>query len=382
MIGIDISQIVYETGVSRYTKELVRHLLRIDQENEYLLFAGVWRQKEKIEAFFDELHQQGLNFQSQVVLLPPKLADLVFNQWRVPVEWFTGRIDVFHASNWTTPKTSAKLVTTIHDLTPILFPETFPPNLIKSFQRNLQLIEKTAVAVLVDCETIKKDLLQHTEIPVGKIYPVYLAAGHQFQPVKDKVKIAKVKQKYGIVGDYILSVATQEPRKNIKRLIEAFSQLNLNDISLVLVGKYGWGEKTKLKINPPAGGEKLKIIETGFVDDQDLPVLYSGARVFVYPSLYEGFGLPVLEAMQCGCPVIISNRSATAEISGEAALLIDPTGTSTLTQAIKQILADKKLREEMVRKGIKRAGQFNWRKTALETLAIYRKVIDASGYPS
>jgi len=374
-ICIDISQIVYDTGVSRYTKELVRHLLKIDKKNDYLLFAGAWRQKDKIERYLSQLKKQELKFEEKVVLLPPKLADLVFNQLRIPVDYFIGPVNVFHASNWTTPKTKAKLVTTVHDLTPILYPETFPAVLISNFKRNLKLVGETADLILADCQATKKDLVKHSRLKSQSIKAVYLAAGKEFKQVKGKGKIELIKRKYGIKGQYILSVGTQEPRKNIKRLIEAFVGLNHGKISLVLVGKYGWGP-TSLKLRRVKGIKVPKIIPTGFVDDKDLAALYSGAEVFIYPSLYEGFGLPILEAMQSGCPVITSDCSSMAEIAGQAGLLINPENIEGMTRALERVLKDEEMRKEMTKKGLVQAGRFSWEKTAEETLTAYRKVVN------
>lgn len=349
--------------------------MKIDKKNDYLLFAGVFRQKEKIISFFKELENEGCKFSSKIVLLPPKLADLVFNKLRIPVDVFIGRADVFHASNWTTPATKAKLVTTVHDLTPILYPETFPKSIINNFKTNLKLIEKNADMVLTDSLTTRKDLIERSNVKANKIKTVYLAAGQNFKPETDEGEIEKVKGKYGIKGGYILSVGTLEPRKNIKKLIKAFLSLQLITCSLqlILVGKIGWGDK-KIKNKPclPAGRNgKLNIITTGFVPDNDLPALYSGALAFVYPSFYEGFGLPVLEAMACGCPVITSNRSSTAEIAGSAGLLVNPKENIEIANAIEKIAKGEKLRKKMKANGLRQAKEFSWEKTAKNTLAAY-----------
>ena len=348
---------------------MVRYLLKLDSKrNDYLLFAGVWRQREKIDQFLQTLKKDKLNFSQKIVWLPPRLANLVINDFRIPIEKFIGEVDVFHASNWTTPKTKAKLVTTVHDLTPILFPASFPKLVIKNFKKNLQLIEKTASMISVDSQATKGDLLKNTRISSEKVKVVYLAAEKHFRPLRNRKILDKVKAKYKISGDYILSVGTQEPRKNIKRLIEAFLALDSQfSTQLVLVGKYGWGEESRFLDNN-------SVICPGFVDDQDLPILYSGATVFVYPSLYEGFGLPILEAMQCNCPVITSNCSSMAEIAGQAALLIDPTNKQSLTLAIKKVLKDKTLRQDLRNKGRKQAEKFSWEKTAKDTLALYQKL--------
>lgn len=371
-IAIDISQSVYDTGVSRYTKELVRHLLRIDRDNEYLLFAGVWRQRKKIEEFLESLRKEKLEFESKVIFLPPRLADLVFNQLRISVDHLIGKCDIFHASNWTTPKTQAKLVTTVHDLTPILFPDSFPKNIIANFKNNLRLIEKNADLILTDCETTRKDLLARIRVRQDKVKTVYLASADHFNPVRDKQKIEKVKSKYKIFDDYILSVSTQEPRKNIKSLIKAFLNLKDNKHQLVLAGKYGWGEEVQFLTEK----KDLPVVAAGFVIDEDLPALYSGAKAFVYPSLYEGFGLPVLEAMQSGCPVITSNCSSLAEIAGNGALLIDPKNEESIEKGLKRVLEDSNLRRELSEKGLVQAGKFSWEKTARKTLTAYRKAFE------
>lgn len=387
-IAIDVSQVVYKTGVSRYTKELVRHLLKIDKKNEYLLFAGVWRQKKEVLDFFDSLAKEKLKFSQKVVFLPPKFAEIVFNGLGCWVDNFIGKVDVFHASNWTTPKTSAKLVTTVHDLAPILYPKSFPKKIIDNFAKNLFLIKKNADAVLVDSLSTRQDLLKQTGILADKIHLVYLSAGDKFKPVKDKSKIALVKKKHGIKSNYLLSVGTQEPRKNIKKLIKAFidnQRLNKKlterngdgySCQLVLVGKFGWGDKSLKSSSVLAIGKNknLKILELGFVADKDLPALYSGAKVFVYPSLYEGFGLPVLEAMACASPVITSNRSATAEIADGAGLLVNPQKTETINRAINKVLFDQSIRDSLIKKGLARARQFSWEKTAKETLKVYENI--------
>lgn len=368
-IAIDVSQIVYDTGVSRYTKELARHLFRIDKKNDYLLFAGVFRQKDKIQAYFEELRKEGLDFEERVVLLPPKIADLVFNRLRFPIDIFIDKVDVFHASNWTTPRTKARLVTTVHDLTPILYPETFPHGLLVNFQNNLKLVEANADLVLADCETTRGDLLKRTAINSEKIKTIYLAASEKFKPVKDRYQLSRIAKKYGIRGDYILSVGTQEPRKNIKRLVEAFLQLDNRAEQLVLVGKYGWKEEiSHLK------SQVSDLVVTGFVEEEDLPTLYSAAKVFVYPSLYEGFGIPVLEAMQCSCPVVTSNSSSTAEIASGAALLVNPESIEELKDAMENVLDDKKLQKELTQKGLLQAKKFSWEKTAKQTLAAYKEI--------
>lgn len=366
IIGIDISQIVYNTGVSRYTKELFRNLLRIDKKNQYKLFAGVFRQKLEVEKYIEELRDENLQFTSYIKLFPPNLASKIWNNIHAfPIENFIGKIDVLHTSDFTNPPTKAKKITTIHDLTPLIFPQYHLPHIVNNFKINFKLIEKECDFILAVSNQTKTDIQKFTQIPEEKIQVIYEAVDSQFKPTNDQDKIIEVKKRYGITRDYILSVGTKEPRKNIDKLIKAFFQLNL-DIQLVLVGKSGWLNSLNSK--------NKNIIETGFIEDEDLPILYSSASVFTYPSLYEGFGLPVLEAMSCGAPVIISNNSSLPEVVGKAGILINPNSTQEIKEALEKVLTNKKLQKELSQKSQVQAQKFNWQKTAKETLEIYNSI--------
>lgn len=344
-IGIDISQIVYQTGVSRYTVELVENLLKIDQENQYVLWAGSLRQRSLIKAFAAKLPRK-----VKLVLTPlsPKLADWAFNRLDLPLG--LENIDVFHASNWTIPRMNCPVVTTIHDLTFLKFPDEHLPYYVAAHKSHLERAKAKAAAVIAVSQATKRDLIDQGFL-TDKVQVIYEAASAMFKPIKTKRQ------------PFILSVGTQEPRKNIQRLIEAWRPLKRR-YELVITGKFGWGERTK-----PIKGVRL----LGFVSDEELVKLYCQTQVFVYPSLYEGFGLPVLEAMACGCPVVTSGVSSLPEIGGEAAVYVEPTSVTSITQGIKIALEQSaKLR----RLGLEQAKQFSWEKTARETLKIYRQVYE------
>jgi len=353
-IGIDISQIVYQTGVSRYTSELVKHLLKIDQENQYVLYAGSLRQRSIIQAFAAQLPRKT---KLVLTLLSPKLADFAWNRLNLlpPPE-----TDVFHASNWALPKTKAKLVTTIHDLTFLKYPPTHTPYSVAVHTRHLNQAKKYADKIIAVSESTKKDLIDYG-IPAEKISIIYEAADSIFKPVDSH----QAKTKYSLTKDYFLSVGTLEPRKNLKRLIEAFSKLPARTVpagtQLVIVGPVGWGESLSKTNN---------VRFLGFVPDEDLAGLYSGAQAFVYPSLYEGFGLPVLEALSCGCPVITSNLSGLPEVGGEAAIYVNPHNVAEITQAMAAI---RKL--NLTKKSLAQAKKFSCDKTAKETLKVYQEVM-------
>ena len=260
-----------------------------------------------------------------------------------------GDIDIFHASNWTIPNLDCPLVTTIHDLTFLKYPREHLPYYIAAHKRHLNRAKKRAAAIISVSQATKRDLIDQG-LPTDKIQVIYEAAGSQFKPISVKRR------------PFILSVGTLEPRKNIRRLIQAYQQLKLPNLELLIVGKFGWGEPDR-----PIPGVKL----LGFVPDEELATLYSQAQVFVYPSLYEGFGLPVVEALSCGCPVVTSNVSSLPEVGGQAAVYVDPLSVTSISQGI--ITAIKQSRS-LSKLGLIQAKQFSWAKTASETLKIYEKV--------
>jgi glycosyltransferase involved in cell wall biosynthesis len=207
------------------------------------------------------------------------------------------------------------------------------------------------------------------------------AASARFAPCTDPVELWRVRTKYGIQGDYILSVGTLQPRKNLPRLIEAFIEARKRpgfDCRLVLVGKKGWGPD-EAKALPAGVLQRKDVIFTGYVEDEDLPALYSGSMAFAYPSLYEGFGLPVLEAMACGTPVLTSQVSSLPEVCGDAAVYVHPLRTEEICRALLALGSDKDLRKALQARGLLRAQKFSWRESARKTLAVYESVAGRSG---
>ena len=369
-IAIDISQIVYGTGVSNYTANLVRHLLKIDKRNQYILFGTSLRQRHKLDEFKKSLGiYENVTFKFR--FLPPTLFELLTNRLRIlSAEKLVGQeVDVFHSSDWTQPKVKSKntkKVTTIHDMTVYLFPSSFDPKIIKIQRQRLAKVKEEVDLVIADSRSTKEDVVKFLEIPDEKVRVVYLAASDEFRPADDE-KVKDVLRKYKIKKPYILSVATQEPRKNIQKLIDSFEKIKEEhpDFSLVLVGKQGWGQG----FHSTEG-----VIWTGYIPKEDLVSVYSGCRVFVYPSLYEGFGLPILEAMACGVPVVTSNNSSMAEIAKDVAVLVDPRSETQLERAIKMVInLSLEDYQKMVRASLNCSRKFTWTKTAKETLKIYRE---------
>lgn len=370
-IAIDISQIVYGTGVSTYTENLVKALLKIDHKNNYLLFGTSFRHYSKLRKLEQEL-QNFKNVDFKLFRFPISFFEIIFNRIRLlPINILIGKFDVLHSSDWIEPKVSSKTikVTTIHDMIPYLFPATLPKRVLNNQLRKFNLVKKESKIIISPSKTTKEDTVKFLEIPQEKIRVIPEAVSQNFKPQPQEI-IDDVLDKYKIKKPYILSVSTQEPRKNIAKLIDAFEAISKDreDITLVLTGKKGWGRA--LEIVPNA-------TETGYVNQEELTSLYAGCKVFVYLSLYEGFGLPILEAMACGAPTVASNNSAMAEIAEDAAILINPRNEIQIKKAIELVMGlDTDSYQKMVRASLTRARQFTWTRTARETLKVYKEAIE------
>jgi len=369
-IAIDVSQVVYGTGVSNYIKNLVENLLKIDQENQYILFGSSLRSYSKLQEFADSLRNYQ-NVEFKFVHFPPTVLEPMMNTIKLfPIEKFTGEVDIFHSSDWTQPKVKSpvtKKITTVHDMVPFLFPSSTHKKILSTFKRKMEIVKKEVDMILADSQSTKDDVIKFLQIDPNKIKVIYLAPAEIFQPQDDQ-KINSVLEKYKIKKPYILSVATQEPRKNIQKLLDVFETIvkEKPEYHLVLTGKYGWG---------PGFHSPENVIWTGYVADEDLVSLYSACRVFVYPSLYEGFGLPVLEAMACGAPVVTSNNSSLVEIAKDAAILVDPRSSGQIKGAIEMVLGlNMENYQRMARASMDRAKRFTWQKTARDTLRAYEEL--------
>ena len=365
-IAIDVSQIVYQgTGIGRYTAELTKHLLQLKTDYQFIFYAGSLRTRHLINSFRTRSPWNQVIW--KLTPFSPQISDFLFNRLNLPLDPFVGKIDLFHASDWTHPRLKVPTVTTVHDLVFLKYPQTLPSLIVKTQTRRLQRVIKFADHIIADSMSTKNDLVKTYQLNPDKISVIYLAHADHFKP-QPKTEIDRVKTKYHLQSPYLLSLNTQEPRKNLQKVIEAFKAYLIahpkTDLELVLVGRHGWGEK--LTSNHP----QIKFL--GFVSDQDLPALYSGAQAFIYPSLYEGFGLPVLEAMACGTPVITSNLSSLPEVTGEAGILINPQDVFELRDAIQKAITR---HDFLSQQSLQQARQFSWQKTAQQTLSVYEKII-------
>lgn len=361
-------------GIHYYTKSLIEGLLKIDHENEYLLLHS------RGNDFFKRLTRLRVAFTKEVIVpnyrrIPgwPSLRKFfilpfIFRKYKPDVVFEPAHIGPF-SFFW-----RCKKFVTINDLTPILFPKYHIWISRFIHGKLLPRIVKNADGIIVPSHSTRLDIERFYGKQGGKIRVIYDAAADSLKPVSD-IKVQKIRGKYGIGKPYILSVGTVEPRKNLEILLDVFLKLREDglDIGWVIVGERGWYYDSFLK---RVGEEDVErdIIVTGYVPQEDLAALYSGAAVMVYPSLYEGFGLPPLEAMQCGCPVICSSTSSLPEVVGEAATLFDPTDEKGLKTVLREVLTNEKIRQTMRQKGLRQAAKFSWEKCARETLDFFTNI--------
>ena len=234
---------------------------------------------------------------------------------------------------------------------------------------------RNADAIIAVSQSTKSDLLQLACIPPEKISVVSLGVDPRFRPVKNEDDLRSVRRKYKLPRPFILFIGMIEPRKNLETLVDSYLSGHFFDrFDMVLAGSLGWGYSPLLQ-KIATSGKADRIHLPGYVEDRDLPALYSAAEVFVYPSIFEGFGLPVLESMACGTPVITSSVSSLPEVAGDAALLVDPRDHSPLTSALQKLLANKSLRGEFATRGLARAASFSWDQTAQKTLSVYQHLL-------
>jgi glycosyltransferase involved in cell wall biosynthesis len=358
-------------GVSNYAEQVLRHLGQIDQATRYTVYTtrGVTGRSLGLPANFAVTP-------SYFPTINPRVR-IPWEQVLAPPLLLATRPSLFHGVLNVAPFVCpVPSVVTVHDLAFIRFPQTF--RRINRLYLNLatRLSVQRASAVLAVSEHTKRELVEILGVPAHKVTVTYDAADAQFAPPTTE-QLAAFRARHGLPSRYILFVGTLEPRKNLPALLEAYAQLARHDPTPLLIGGgKGWlYEPIFARLD--ALGLRDKVRFCGFLDQDELPLWYGGATVFVYPSAYEGFGMPPLEAMACGAPVVASNSSSLPEVLGDAALLVDPHDTAGLAEALGRVLHDEALRAAMRARGLKQAQRFSWLDTAQRTLEVYRLV--ASG---
>lgn len=380
-IGLDARLAFYDkTGIGQYTRALLAYLPGVSTDQDhYFLFCD---RQPVVNPWSDP----------RLSIVPiPRKQRILWTNFSLPPHLKTKQIDLYHGvCNFELPiRKVCPYVVTIHDLIPLFFPKLVPKKHLILFRVLMGWVVRIADKIITDSNSSKKDILDRFEIPEEKIQVIYLAHHAAYHPISDRNKIKSILEKYHLNGKYLLFTGVLEPKKNLLRLIEAFhllkTQINPDkDLKLVLVGGKGWGYvKTGENLSRLIEKRQLKgeVFFTGYVSEEDLPYLYNGAELFVFPSLYEGFGLPVLEAMACGTPVVTSKVSSLPEIVGEAGKLVDPYDPWNIAEGISEVLTNQTLRQSMIEKGLQRASLFSWQQTAAETLAVYRSVLQRRDRP-
>lgn len=356
-----------ETGNETYVRGLIEGFAAIDPPFDILLYHTA---KSRLSA--------GLpagRFRPRLIWPPANLPRVLAAS---PLAARRDKLDLLHATYTLPPALPCPGIVTVHDVSFRLFPRAFSPRDRLVLALAVAHSVRVAARVITISESSRRDIVRLYRVPEARVTAIPLAAGASFQPVTGAVRLAEVRQRYNVPADYILAVGNLQPRKNLPRLLQAYAELKRHDEAvpgLVLAGKALWRESDLYRM-ATALGLAGAIVFTGYVPDDDLVALYSGALCFVYPSLYEGFGLPVLEAMACGTPVIASATSSLPEVVGDAALLVDPLDVAELARAIRRLIDDDTLRARLRSMGRARAAYFSWADTARRTGELYVDVID------
>ncbi|MGH7481101.1 MAG: glycosyltransferase family 4 protein, partial [Longimicrobiales bacterium] len=367
-ICIDVSAAVHRrAGLGRYTHELIRALLPL-KRHTYSVFY----------------HQRGAaHLDPPIDQLPHITTQLNVRPWRLrtALAYFTGTrmeamfpgIDVFHATEHLLPRLKhIRTVFTLHDLIFQFDPASHKPLNIAFLKTMMPRFLHAADAIISVSECSKRDAMRIYNIAPDKIHVIYEGVDPRFKPVDDLAQLDTVRHTYNLPERFILHLGTIEPRKNLPTLFEALTQLKAH--TLVVAGKTGWlTESIFARLDELGVRDRVRF--AGYVPDADLPTLISAATVLAMPSKYEGFGLPVLEAMACGTPVIASNTSSLPEVGGDAALYAPPNDVRAWVQAIDRIMGDASLRRSMYDQGLQQASKFRWDTTARQTLSVYDSVV-------
>lgn len=372
IIAVDATSIPQPmAGAGVYIYNLIKQLALEGNATDYVFFASsktvnaLRHEKCRAKLIPVDINKASMRLVWEQVVLPRLLQE--------------NNVDLLHSPHYTMPLAAhTKRVVTYHDLTFFILPQVHQPIKTAFFRIMMTLTKKNADHIITDSESTRQDAIRLLGIDPSKISSVLLAANSVFKPIENEVASSRL-QKYGLnVNRYICYVGVIEPRKNVDLLIEAYARIadQFQDIPLVIVGKQGWQyNRVFRKVNDLGLNDRVRFL--GHICMDDLVAIYSGASVFVYPSQYEGFGLPVLEAMQCGAPVITTNVSSMPEVSGGAAILIDPDNIDALSTAMADVLKNATLASRLSNSGLERAKSFSWSKTARETIHIYESVLKA-----
>jgi glycosyltransferase involved in cell wall biosynthesis len=375
-IGIDYTAAVRQgAGIGRYTRGLIGALPAVDRENSYRLFVASRGVRSTVPT--------GPNFRAFHAPLTDRETSLLWQRLRlpVPIELFLGALDLFHSPDFLLPPVlRARTVLTVHDLSFVRVPEYAHPSVHEYLVQGVPRSARRADLILAVSVATQRDVVELLGVPEDRVQVIYEGVDARFRPVEDEQTLAAVRRRYGLERPFILGLGTLEPRKNFTGLIEAFARLRERrhlEHELVIVGRRGWLYEPVFERVQALGVER-QVRFLGFAADEHLPAIYTLASCLAYPSFYEGFGLPVLEAMACGTPVVTSQSSSLPEVAGSAAILVDPHDADSLVDALDRVLFDDALRAELRAAGRERVRRFTWERAAHELVAAYRSVADGA----
>jgi glycosyltransferase involved in cell wall biosynthesis len=370
-IMIDYTPAVHQrAGIGRYTRGLVQALGEMESPHRFTLFV---LGKPPADCVPKRLPPA---FQLRTVPLTDRWATVMWYRLNLPlpVDLLSGRADLFHGPSFTLPPSWMPRLLTVHDLSFLRYPQGAHPPLLAWLRRAVPRSLARARHVLADSESTRRDLIELLNVPAGRITVIGAGVDDHFRRIEDPGQLAAVRNRYRLPGRFVLGLSTLEPRKNFTGLIAAFNQLAGQpphaDLHLVIAGGRGWNYAPVFEA-ADASPFRERIHFPGYVAEADLPTLYSLAGVFAFPSHYEGFGIPVLEAMACGTPVVCADNSSLPEVAGDAALLVRADDTPGIAAAIDRTLRDASLREQLIRRGQAQARRFTWPDAARRLLAVY-----------
>lgn len=368
-VGFDATTLTMRrTGIGRYTLELLRALRRYETDVDLVLMAH--------RPLDPDLSRNGLASIRRLrgPGLPVKLA---WMQTMLPVELAAARLDLCHFTNYHAPLASPlPMIVNLHDMSLILAPGRHPSRRVLTMRPFLRTVAHRAAAIVCLTESAREDAVDTLGLDPSRVHVIAAGPAAGFTAVSDEALLDDAARRYGLRRGFLLCVGTIEPRKNLVRLVEAYARLRAGGFAepLVLAGALGW-KYGDLFLRIESLGLRDAVRMPGFVPDEDLPLLLGLCGAFVYPSLYEGFGLPIIEALACGAPTVTSDRGAMAEVAGDAAVLIDPMDTGSMADALRVVLTDPSTRQRLREAGPRRAAGFSWQRAASQTTQLYRSVL-------
>jgi glycosyltransferase involved in cell wall biosynthesis len=357
------------TGVGNYTLQLARQFMELSPTNLYTFYYGYFARRLIVS---NEAVHAAKSYLKDISYVTPTLRRFV----DLASKFHRKTFDIYFEPNFIPLSIRAKrIATTVHDFTFLLYSESQPKERMDYFRRQFDRRISRSDCIITDSVYVMKEVRGFLNLPAVPIKAIHLGVDHECFTRRDSLSLNRFKSAMGLSDPFILFVGTLEPRKNVRRLLQAYLELPeqiKNEFRLVLVGGKGREDHDTSRLIEKA---KNRVQYLGFLRQTELACMYNLASLFIFPSLYEGFGLPPLEAMACGCPVVVSNVASLPEICGDAAVYVDPNKTESIASGIQLVLTDEHLRSNLIERGYRRVKEFTWEKTAKETLEVFDEIL-------